>query len=178
MDLCGKNETWPSKGSNKMWPFSKHRPSGPMLSISRFVHMCVCLCVWIFWYRCFSLRLTVFLPPLLEVKCPNYLNFRNPLGKVMKRNCLRFETFACKECKIAEPKKKKKIQIFFLHLFTPFKCLFAPTYQSPMSKLFIFLESLENSNGKKWSQGWKLLLIKGVKSPRQTKNDFRQILTY
>ena len=25
--------------------FSKHRPSGPMLSISRFVHMFVCLCV-------------------------------------------------------------------------------------------------------------------------------------
>ena len=25
--------------------FSKHWPSGPMLSISQFVHMCVCLCI-------------------------------------------------------------------------------------------------------------------------------------
>ena len=29
-------------------PFSKHRPSGPMLSISRNVHMCVCVCVCVF----------------------------------------------------------------------------------------------------------------------------------
>ena len=37
-----------------------------------------------------------------------------------------------------------------------------------MSKLCRFSESLAKSNGKKGSQIWKLLLIKGVKSPRQT----------
>ena len=38
-----------------------------------------------------------------------------------------------------------------------------------MSKLFRFSESLRKNNGKKWSKIWKLLLIKGVKSPRKTK---------
>ena len=50
-----------------------------------------------------SLRLNVFLPPLPEVQCPNFLDLRNPWGKVMERS------------------------------------------------------------------GWKLLLIKGVKSPRKKK---------
>ena len=40
--------------------FSKHWPSGPMLSIIRNVHMCVCLCVC----SLLRYRLTVFLPPL------------------------------------------------------------------------------------------------------------------
>ena len=39
-------------------------------------------------------------------------------------------------------------------LFTVFTGLFAPTSRSPMSKLFRYLESLEKSNGKKWSQIW------------------------
>ena len=47
--------------------------------------------------------------------------------------------------------------------------LFPPTYRSPMSKLFRYSESLGKSNGKKWSQIWKLLLIKDVKSPRKKK---------
>ena len=52
---------------------------------------------------------------------------------------------------------------------TPFTGLFAPTSRSPMSKLFRFSESLWKSNGKKWSQILKLLLTKGVKSPRKKK---------
>ena len=58
------------------------------------------------WYRCFSLRLTVFLPPLPEVQCPNFLDFRNPWGKVMERSGLRFENFSLiKGVKL--PRKKK-----------------------------------------------------------------------
>ena len=56
---------------------------------------------------------------------------------------------------------------FLLHLFTSFKRLLSPTSQNQMSKLFRYSESLSKSNGKKWSQIWKLLLIKGVKSPRK-----------
>ena len=63
-----------------------------------------CPYVCLFVRHTFSLRLTVFLPPLPEVWCPNVLDFWNPWGK---------------------------------------------------------------SNGKKWSQIWKLLLITGVKSPRR-----------
>ena len=68
---------------------------------------------------------------------------------------------------VISPRRKKVFTDFFsLHLFTFFKRLSAPTSQSPMSKLYRFGESLGKSNGKKWSQIWNLLLIKGVKLPR------------
>ena len=59
------------------------------------------------------------------------------------------------------------------HFLTPFKGLFAPTFWNSMSKLLRYLESLRKINGKKWSQIWKLLLIRGEKLPRQ--NFFLQI---
>ena len=65
--------------------FSKHRPFGPMLSISRFVHMSVCSLL--------GYRLTVFLPPLSEVGCPIFLEIRNPWGKVMERSGVTFKHF-------------------------------------------------------------------------------------
>ena len=52
------------------------------------------------------------------------------------------------------------------HFLTPFTDLFALIFWSPMSKLFRFLKSLGGENGKKLSPIWKLLLMKGVKSPR------------
>ena len=48
--------------------------------------------LWIVFFIC-SVRVNAFLPLFPEVQCPNFLNFRNPLGKVMKRFCLRFENF-------------------------------------------------------------------------------------
>ena len=59
----------------------------------------------IFWYQCFSLRLTIFLPPLPKVQCPNFLDFQNPWGKVMERSGLRIDNFCSKRCKIAAVKK-------------------------------------------------------------------------
>ena len=50
---------------------------------------------------------------------------------------------------------------------TPFHNLFAPTSQSRMSKVFRDSESLGKSNGNKWSQICKLLVIKGVKLPQE-----------
>ena len=47
---------------------------------------CVCLSVTL----C-SLCLLVFLPPLLEVQCPNFLDIWNPWKKVMERSGLRYE---------------------------------------------------------------------------------------
>ena len=49
----------------------------------------VCLCVCLFVRQTFSLLLTVFLSPLPEVQCPNFLNIQNPWGKVMERSDLR-----------------------------------------------------------------------------------------
>ena len=59
-----------------------------------------------------------------------------------------------------------------------FKYLFAPNSQSQMSKVIKDSESLGQSKEKKWSQIWKLLLIKGVKSPRKQKFVFGRILPY
>ena len=48
----------------------------------------------------------------------------------------------------------KNVSVFVCppHFLTPFNCLFATTSQSPMPKLFIFLESLGKSTGKMWSE--------------------------
>ena len=56
--------------------FSKHRPSGQMLSISLNVHMCVHLSVHFLRYR-----LTVILPPLPEVRMSNIFRDSESLGK-------------------------------------------------------------------------------------------------
>ena len=74
--------------------FSKHRPSGPMLSISRNVRPSVCVSVCLSVCSLLRYRLTVFLPPLPEVGCPIFLEIRNPWGKVMERSGLRFEHFS------------------------------------------------------------------------------------
>ena len=80
--------------------FSKHRPSGPMLSISRFVRLCVCpsVCLSVCLSVCSLLRyrLNVFLPPLPKVECPIFLEIRNPWGKLMERSGLRYEYFCLK----------------------------------------------------------------------------------
>ena len=59
----------------------------------------------------------------------------------------------------------------------PIKRLFAPTSQSRTCKIFRDLDSLK-SNGKKWSQIWKLLIIKGLQLPRKRNLVFGQILPY
>ena len=65
------------QNNRKFWVhtgFSKHRPSGLMLSICQNVYMCVCLWVCLFVCLCFCsllrYRLAVFLPPVPEVGCP------------------------------------------------------------------------------------------------------------
>ena len=73
--------------------FSRHRPSGPMLSISQNVRLSVCLSECLFVCSLFRYRLNVFLPPLPQVGCPKLLEIRNPWGKVMERSGLRFEIF-------------------------------------------------------------------------------------
>ena len=54
---------------------------------------------------------------------------------------------------------------------------FAPTSRSWMSKIFRDLESLGNSNGKKWFQIWTFLFGSGLKSSRK-KVFFLLILPY
>ena len=60
------------------------------------LYVFVCLSVCLFFRHTVSLRLTVFLLSLSEVQCPNFLDIRNPWGKVMERNGLRFKQFCSK----------------------------------------------------------------------------------
>ena len=89
--------------------FSKHRPFGPMLSISWFVRPSVCLCVCLSVCSLLRYRLTVFFPPLPEVGCPIFLEIRNPWGKVMERCGLTFKHFCLK---VVSNRRAKK-SLFF-----------------------------------------------------------------
>jgi hypothetical protein len=60
----------------------------------------------------------------------------------------------------------------FVCVFTfevPFQRLFAPTSRSRTSNILRDSESLQKSNGKKWSQIWTFLFENCLKSPRKKK---------
>ena len=77
--------------------FSKHRPSGPMLSIGRNVRLSVCLSVGLF-ICVFTIEVPFkcLFAPTSRNRMSNILDIRNPWGKVMERNGLRFEHFCLK----------------------------------------------------------------------------------
>ena len=98
----GVNPSWPGGGGGRSSPpplgffrrnFSKHRPFGPMLSISRNVRLSIRVSVCLSVCSLLSYRLTVFLRPLPEFGYPIFLEIRNPWGKVMERRGLTFEHF-------------------------------------------------------------------------------------
>ena len=76
-----------------MAQFSKHRPSGPMLYISRNVRLSVCLSVCVLTFEVPFKRLFA---PFPKVGCPIFLQVLNPWRKVMERSGLRFEHFGLK----------------------------------------------------------------------------------
>ena len=106
------------KTINPICLFSKHRLSGPMLSISRNVplRVRVSVCPSVCLSVCSLLKycLNVFLPPLPKVVCPIFLEIQYPWGKVMERSSLRFEHFCSKMAKNCRCEKRKKKRIFFL----------------------------------------------------------------
>ena len=101
--------------------FSKHRPSGPMLSISRNVRLSVCRSVCLSVCSLLRYRLTVFLPPLPEVGCQIFLEIRNPWGKEMERSGLTFEHLRLEVVLNCRVKKS-----FFLLLILPYKTWWKP----------------------------------------------------
>ena len=92
--------------------FSKNRTSGPIFSISRNVRMFVFLSVCLSVRHTFSLYITLFLPPLPKVQCPNFVNFWNPGRKVMESGGVQYENFCLFGFTIAAAKK----------FFTDFVC--------------------------------------------------------
>ena len=89
---CDKTQKLKMGQSSNLWQYwntrmvTKLKNSNCDNSKSRNVHMCVCLSVH-FW----GTVERSFFPPLPEVSCPNFLEIRNPWGKVMKRSVLIFE---------------------------------------------------------------------------------------
>ena len=77
-----------------------------MLSVSRNVHMCVCVFVCLCVCSLLRYCLTVFLPPLPDVGCLIFLEIRYPWGKVMERSGLRFEHFGFEMVQNRQTKKK------------------------------------------------------------------------
>ena len=94
----------------------KASASWPMLSISLFAHMCVCLsvCLCVHFLR---YHLNFFFPPHAEVGCLIFLEIRNPWGKIMKRRGLRIKKILLKGVKLPRH--------FFFFFFFSF-CKFRP----------------------------------------------------
>ena len=63
------------------------------LWVEMFVCLYVCLSICLSVCSLLRYRLSVFLPPLPEVRCTIFLEIQNPWGKVMERSGLRFEHF-------------------------------------------------------------------------------------
>ena len=129
--------------------FSKHRPSGPMFSISRFVRLCVCLSVCLSVCSLLRYRLTVFLLPLPEVGCPIFLQIWNPWGEVMERSGLSYEHFCLKIVENCVNNKKKNLHLFhFFWIFFGFRS-FLTVFLPPLPEVRcpIFLQ-IRNPWGK------------------------------
>ena len=92
--------------TNILLCFSKHRPSGPLLSISRNVRLCVRLSVCLSVHLLLRYHLTVFLPPLPKVGCQIFLEIRNPWGKSNGKKWSNIWTFVWKWLK---NRRKKKV---------------------------------------------------------------------
>ena len=148
--------------------FSKHRPSGPMLSISQFVRPSVRL------YVCPSVCLFTFEVPFNGLFAPtsrsqmfNIFRDSESLGKSNWKKWSQIWTFLFENC--LKLPRKKKIFFTFFTFEVPFNGLFAPTSWSRMSNIFRDSESLGKSNGKKWSHIWTYLFENCQKSPRKKK---------
>ena len=114
--------------------------------------MVVCLSVRLFVRHTFSSRLTVFLSPLPEVHCPNFLDIRNPWGKVMERSVSRFEHCAHKWSKITAAKIFLGGIFFFICSFR--LNIFLPTFPEVQC-----LNCLDF-----WNPGGKVMERRGLRS--------------
>ena len=137
--------------------FSKHQPSGTMLSISQFVLICVCRSVCLFT---FEVTFNCIFPPhfpKLDVHIfRDFESFGKSNGQKWSQilKLLQINGLNRGAKKIVFWANFALLSSFclvsvFLTLFTG---LFCPTSRGPMSTLFRFSESLGKSNGKKWSK--------------------------
>ena len=123
--------------------FSKHRPSGPMLSISPNVRLCVCQSVFLFvCLFTFEVPFNGLFAPTSRSRMSNIFRDSESLGKSNEKKWSEIWTFLFKNC-LKSPRKKK---VFFFTFEVPSNGLFAPTSQSRMSNIFRDSKSLGKSN--------------------------------
>ena len=89
--------------------FSKHRPSGPMLSISRFVRPSACLCVCLFT---FEVPFNSLFAPTSWSPMSNIFRDSESLGKSNGQKWSHIWTFLFENC-LKSLRKTKKILHFF-----------------------------------------------------------------
>ena len=104
--------------------------------------------------------------PTSRSRMSNIFRDSESLGKSIGKKWSQIWTFLFENC-LKSP-RKKKISLFFTFEVL-FNGLFAPIFWSRMSNIFRDSESLEKSNGKKWSQIWTFLFQNCLKSSREKK---------
>ena len=154
--------------------FSNHRPSGPMLSISRNVRLSVCPCVRLFT---FEVPLNGLFAPTSRSRMSNIFRDSESFGKSNGKKWSQIWTFLFENCRKLRHKKKFFYSTFFtffylLRFSVFFNGLCASTSGSRMSNIFRDSESLGKSNGKKWSQIWTFLFENCLKLTYRKKSFF------
>ena len=96
--------------SHNIW-FSKHWPSGPMLSISQFVRPSVCLYVCLFT---FEIPFNSLFAPTSQSRMSNIFTDSESLGKSNGKKWSRIWTFLFENCQKSRHKKKKNSPFFSL----------------------------------------------------------------
>ena len=136
------------------------------MSVCVFVRLSVCLCVC----SLLRYRLTVFLPPLPKVGCPIFLEIRNPWGKVIERNGLRYEHFCLKMVKNRRAKKK-----FFPPLFSLLRyrlTVFLPTFLEVGCPIFLEIRNPWGKVMERRGLRYKHFCLKIVENCRAKKSFF------
>ena len=134
--------------------FSKHRPTRPMLSISRFVRLCVCpsVCLFVCLFT-FEVPFNGRFAPTSQSRMSNIFRDSESLGKSNGKKWSQIWSFLF-ESGLKSLCKKSFFSLTFFTFEVPFNGFFAPTFRSRMSNIFKDIESLGKSNGKKWSNIW------------------------
>ena len=119
--------------------FSKHRPSGPMLSISRFVRLSVRPCVCVFTFEVPFKRLFA---PTFRSRMSNIFTDLESLGNNNGKKWSQIWTFLFENCQKLRHKKKFFFSTFFtffylLRFSVFFNGLFAPTSRSRISNILV-----------------------------------------
>ena len=83
--------------------FPKHRPSGPMLSISLNVRLSVCVCLCLFTFEIPFKRLFA---PISQSRMSNIFRVSKSLGKSNTKKWSQIRTFLFENCR-KSPRKKK-----------------------------------------------------------------------